>query len=162
MVNHSPRRVHQDTQVHIAIAITIDQDDGVAFTTPQGIQIHAREPQVRGVMVEGVTTQDIPVSILSNRMETQGRSILLHIGPVPVFHVPGHTSYHQTSIRTHSTPNRRNRRVFPAWMLQTPVEHELVEPRVVRDRTYWWCPHHQRWVRHQPSHCRHQTMSNSC
>ena len=40
-----------------------------------------------------------------------------------------------------------------AWWRTPPTAAEKGKSKIVKGREYWWCPNHNKWVRHKPSEC---------
>ena len=51
--------------------------------------------------------------------------------------------------------NKKNRNIKPDWMFVDPStqEKENGPKKVVKDKTYYWCPKHGCWTRHKPQDC---------
>lgn len=50
--------------------------------------------------------------------------------------------------------SRKKKDRRPTWATTKPNDENIDKPKLVDGKEHWWCPHHGRFVCHQPAECR--------
>ena len=54
----------------------------------------------------------------------------------------------------------KDKRIKPEWMSVAPKEGEP-KKKTIKNKTFWWCPKHNAWVRHPPEECEGKGLGKS-